>query len=78
LPAALGSNAAHRSKAATFATRLTQHVRQAEEAYWTREEPPSCLVIVIQVFVKTLNFCIIKTPESPVPADPYAKNRVFF
>jgi hypothetical protein len=78
LPAALGSNAAHRSKAATFATRLTQHVRQAEEAYWTREEPPSCLVIVIQIFVKTLNFCIIKTPESPVPADPYAKSRVFW
>ena len=33
---------------------------------------------VIQVFVKTLNLCIIKTPESPVPADPYAKSRVFW
>jgi len=78
LPAALGSNAAHRSKAATFATRLTQHVRQAAEAYWTCDERPWYFVIVIQVFVKTLNFCIIKTPESPVPADPYAKSRVFW
>jgi hypothetical protein len=37
----------------------------------------SCLS-VIQVFVKTLNLCIIKPPESPVPADPYAKSRVFW
>jgi hypothetical protein len=77
LPAALGSNAAHRSKAATFATRLTQHVRQAEEAYWTCKKPPSYLVIVIQIFVETLNLCIIKMPESFAPADPYAKSRVF-
>jgi len=36
----------------------------------------SCLS-VIQDFRKTLNLCIIKTPESPVPADPYAKSRAF-
>jgi hypothetical protein len=64
-------------QAATFATRLTQHVRQAAEAYWTCDERPWYFVIVIQVFVKTLNFCIIKTPESPVPAETYAKSRVF-
>jgi hypothetical protein len=56
---------------------LTQHVRQAAEAYWTCDERPWYFVIVIQVFVKTLNFCIIKTPESPVPAETYAKSRVF-
>jgi hypothetical protein len=33
--------------------------------------------MVIQVFVKTLNLCIIKMPESFAPADPYAKSRVF-
>jgi hypothetical protein len=33
---------------------------------------------VIQVFSKTLNLSIIKTPESPVPAEPYAKSRVFW
>jgi hypothetical protein len=33
--------------------------------------------LVIQIFGKTLNLCIIKTPESPVPADPYAKSRAF-
>jgi len=64
-------------QAATFATRLTQHVRQAAEAYWTCDERPWYFVIVIQVFVKTLNFCIIKTPERPVPAETYAKSRVF-
>jgi hypothetical protein len=36
LPAALGSNAAHRSAAATFATRLTQHVGQAEKSLQSR------------------------------------------
>jgi hypothetical protein len=33
---------------------------------------------VIQVFFKTLNLSIIKTPESPIPADPYVKSRVFW
>jgi hypothetical protein len=56
---------------------LTQHVRQAAEAYWTCDERPWYFVIVIQVFVKTLNLSIIKTPESPVPAETYAKSRVF-
>jgi len=33
MPAALGSNAAHRSKAATLATRLTQHDWHVEVAF---------------------------------------------
>ena len=76
LPAALGSNAAHRHFVATFATRLTQHVRQAEEAFWTCERPPWYLVVVIQVFVETLNLCIIKTAESPVQYDGVSKTGV--
>jgi hypothetical protein len=33
---------------------------------------------VIQVFVKTLNFCIIKTPVNPVLADPLPHTGVFY
>jgi hypothetical protein len=38
LPAALGSSAAHRHFVATFATRLTQHVGEVEEACMVIEQ----------------------------------------
>ncbi len=47
-----------------------------QEDYETGDSSVISWLSVIQVFVKTLNLCIIKTPESPVPADPYAKSRV--
>jgi hypothetical protein len=40
-------------------------------------ESVNAWLIVIHKICKTLNLCIIKTPESHVPADPYAKSRVF-
>jgi len=48
-----------------------------QEDYETGDSSVISWLSVIQVFVKTLNLCIIKTPESPVPADPYAKSRAF-
>ena len=43
-----------------------------QEDYETGDSSVISWLSVIQVFSKKLNLCIIKTPERPVPADPYA------
>jgi hypothetical protein len=40
-------------------------------------ESVNAWLIVIHKIGKTLNLCIIKTPESPVPADHPLKTRLF-
>jgi hypothetical protein len=81
LPTTVGSADAHRRKRQR-SRGPTHHVRQAEviEVVITNFARDYCVhscAMVIQVFVKTLNLCIIKMPESFAPADPYAKSRVF-
>jgi hypothetical protein len=49
-----------------------------QEDYETGDSSVISWLSVIQVFSRTLNLCIIKTPESPIPADPYVKSRVFW
>jgi hypothetical protein len=68
---------------------LKYHIRAARHGdHFLSERPEKCVPMaggssvisclsVIQDFRKTLNLCIIKTPESPVPAEPYAKSRAF-
>jgi hypothetical protein len=54
LPAALGSNAAHRSKAATFATRLTQHIGQVEEACMVIEKSAHQFVWIQSILLRNI------------------------
>ncbi len=39
---------------------------------------PEIHLNVIQKFLRTVNFCIIKTPVNPVPADPLPDTGVFY